>query len=461
MRDPRVRTVGAEAGSVLVRSAHQRVACALRVEISIVIVIEGDVAPGFERVRDVFGDNFESNGDVGAAVCVYRHGRKVVDLWGGLADAGTGLPWTRDTLQLVYSATKAATATCAHLLAQRGELDLDKPAAHYWPEFAAAGKADIPVRWLLSHRAGLPVIDNPMPLADLLAWDPMAAALSRPAAGLGARHRARVPRPDVRLAGGRGDQAGVRPQRGDVLRRGDRGAKPGSTSTSGCPRPNAGQVSRMIIDDPPGAEVAAIPIEQIPEQFRGLVAAFTDPESLMNRAFALQHAGHRLQLPRGAGRGDPSSNGICTADGLARLYAALIGEVDGVRILDAASLAWRDRRSRPPDLTGYCWYPPVSRRDTCSRRRRPRSAARPRSAIRAAAGRSVSATRRAASRSATWSATSGRTWPTTARAARPGRAGHCSGAGPGDPAAQTRETWSGGARRTPGRARIVLTGRQR
>jgi CubicO group peptidase (beta-lactamase class C family) len=133
-----------------------------RGEISIVIGIEGDAAPGFERVRDVFGDNFEGHGDVGAAVCVYRHGRTVVDLWGGLADAGTGRPWTRDTLQLVYSATKAATATCAHLLAQRGELDLDRPAAWYWPEFAAQGKADIPVRWLLSHRAGLPVIDNPM-----------------------------------------------------------------------------------------------------------------------------------------------------------------------------------------------------------------------------------------------------------------------------------------------------------
>ena len=161
-----------------------------RGEISIVIGIEGDVAPGFERVRDVFGGNFENNGDVGAAVCVYRHGRKVVDLWGGLADAGTARPWTRDTLQLVYSATKAATATCAHLLAQRGELDLDRPAAWYWPEFAAQGKADIPVRWLLSHRAGLPVIDNPMPLADLLAWDPMAAALAaqRPAWEPGTAH---------------------------------------------------------------------------------------------------------------------------------------------------------------------------------------------------------------------------------------------------------------------------------
>ena len=151
---------------------------------------DGDVAPGFEPVRDAFSGNFERNGDVGAAVCVYRHGRKVVDLWGGLADPATGRQWIPDTLQLVYSATKAATATCAHLLAQRGELDLDRPAAYYWPEFAAEGKADIPVRWLLSHRAGLPVIDNPIPLAALLAWEPMTSALpaQRPVWGPGTAH---------------------------------------------------------------------------------------------------------------------------------------------------------------------------------------------------------------------------------------------------------------------------------
>jgi CubicO group peptidase (beta-lactamase class C family) len=80
-----------------------------------------------------------------------------------VADTAAGRPWARDTLQLVYSATKAATATCAHLLAQRGELDLDQPVASYWPEFAAAGKAQIPVRWL--------------------AWDPMTAAGQRPERG--------------------------------------------------------------------------------------------------------------------------------------------------------------------------------------------------------------------------------------------------------------------------------------
>ena len=117
-------------------------------------MVGGAADEGYGPVADAFRANFAERGELGAACAVYRDGRKVVDLWGGLADAGTGRPWTRDTLQLVYSATKAATATCAHLLAQRGELDLDRPVAWYWPEFAAQGKADIPVRWLLSHRAG-------------------------------------------------------------------------------------------------------------------------------------------------------------------------------------------------------------------------------------------------------------------------------------------------------------------
>jgi CubicO group peptidase (beta-lactamase class C family) len=302
-----------------------------------VISVDGEVAPGFERVRDVFRGNFERNGDVGAAVCVYHRGRKVVDLHGGLADAGTGRPWTADTLQLVYSATKAATATCAHLLAQRGELDLDKPAAHYWPEFAAEGKADIPVRWLLSHRAGLPVIDTPIPLGDLLAWDPMAAALAaqRPVWEPGSAH------------GYHGRTFGWLV--GEVIRRvcgrsvgaffaEEIAAPAGLDFFIGLPMTERGRVSQMIIDDPPGAEVADIPIDQIPEQFRPLVAAFTDPASLMNRAFALCTPDIDFNDPAAQAAEIPSSNGICTADGLARLYAGLIGEVDGVRILDAGTI---------------------------------------------------------------------------------------------------------------------------
>lgn len=99
-------------------------------------------------------------------------------LWGGVADPETGRRWQEDTLQVVFSATKSVPGACAHLLVQRGQLDLATPVAEYWPEFAAAGKGDIPVHWLLSHRAGLPVLDQPVPLADALTWEPVVTALA-------------------------------------------------------------------------------------------------------------------------------------------------------------------------------------------------------------------------------------------------------------------------------------------
>src|SRR5687768_14910733 len=117
--------------------------------------VSGDTAPGFERVREAFAANLAGGQEIGAAVSAYLNGRKVVDLWGGIADPADGRAWERDTLQVVYSTTKAVTAACALLLAQRGELDLDAPVAEYWPEFAAHGKDRIPVRWLLTHQAGL------------------------------------------------------------------------------------------------------------------------------------------------------------------------------------------------------------------------------------------------------------------------------------------------------------------
>jgi CubicO group peptidase (beta-lactamase class C family) len=96
----------------------------------------------------------------------------------------------------------------------------------------------------------------------------------------------------------------------------------------------------MVIDDPPGPEtIASIPIEQVPEQFRPLLAAAADPGSLMNRAFGLSVPDIDFNSPAAQAAEIPSSNGICTADGLARLYAGLIGEVDGARILDAATTA--------------------------------------------------------------------------------------------------------------------------
>ncbi|MEU8681754.1 serine hydrolase domain-containing protein [Streptomyces sp. NPDC048611] len=140
--------------------------------------VNGHCAPGFTGVRDAFERNFSEHGDVGAAVAVTVDGETVVDLWGGHADAAGTRPWERDTLVNVYSTSKGMTALCAHLLVDRGELDLNAPVARYWPEFGQAGKEDIPVRWLLSHRAGLIAPREPLPAEHAYDWDRVCAVLA-------------------------------------------------------------------------------------------------------------------------------------------------------------------------------------------------------------------------------------------------------------------------------------------
>src|SRR3954447_642232 len=139
--------------------------------------VEGHVEPGFEGVKDAFAANFGQHGEVGAAFALHVGGKKVVDLWGGTADVASARPYTEDSLQLVFSTTKGATAMCANLLAERGELDIDAPVATYWPEFAQAGKENIPVRWLLSHKAGPPTVDAKLTADEVFAWDPIIHAL--------------------------------------------------------------------------------------------------------------------------------------------------------------------------------------------------------------------------------------------------------------------------------------------
>ncbi|PBC85720.1 MULTISPECIES: serine hydrolase domain-containing protein [unclassified Streptomyces] len=140
--------------------------------------VDGHCAPGFTGVREAFERNFRAHGDIGAAVTVTLEGEAVVDLWGGRADAAGTRAWEHDTLVNVYSTSKGMTALCAHLLVERGELDLDAPVVRYWPEFGQAGKQDIPVRWLLSHRAGLIAPRAPLPEGCAYDWDRVCAALA-------------------------------------------------------------------------------------------------------------------------------------------------------------------------------------------------------------------------------------------------------------------------------------------
>ncbi|MER7875411.1 serine hydrolase domain-containing protein [Streptomyces solisilvae] len=140
--------------------------------------IQGHCDSRFAGVRAAFEANFRDHDELGAAVAVRIGGETVVDLWGGWADAGRTRPWERDTLVNVWSTTKGPTALCAHVLADRGLLDLDAPVAAYWPEFAAAGKGSLPVRYLLSHRSGLAGLREPHSVAELYDWELTTARLA-------------------------------------------------------------------------------------------------------------------------------------------------------------------------------------------------------------------------------------------------------------------------------------------
>lgn len=141
--------------------------------------IDGFVAHGFEPVREAFLDNFKRRGELGAACCVYRHGEKVVDLWGGVRDRKSGDPWRADTMVVVHSATKGLAAMVLAVLHSRGMLDYDERVAAYWPEFAQAGKERITVRQLLAHQAGLYGFDEPVDAQVVADPDRLAAIMAR------------------------------------------------------------------------------------------------------------------------------------------------------------------------------------------------------------------------------------------------------------------------------------------
>jgi CubicO group peptidase (beta-lactamase class C family) len=141
--------------------------------------VQGHVSAGFEPVRDAFADNFTLRNELGGACCVYLHGEKVVDLWGGIRDKGTGAPWERDTMVVVHSASKGLSAMTLAMSHSRGWLDYEERVATYWPEFAQNGKEKTTVRQLLAHQAGLFAFDEPVDRNDVADPDRLAAVMAR------------------------------------------------------------------------------------------------------------------------------------------------------------------------------------------------------------------------------------------------------------------------------------------
>ncbi len=148
---------------------------------AISLPVDGLCDPTFAAVEAAFRANFHERDEIGAAVCVVQDGRIVVDLWGGHRDAERRTPWRRDTLVNAYSVGKGITAMLALSLVERGELDLDRPVAKDWPEFAAHDKGDTTLRMLLAHRGGLPGVRKPLAPEAIFDWSAMTSALAEQA----------------------------------------------------------------------------------------------------------------------------------------------------------------------------------------------------------------------------------------------------------------------------------------
>ncbi|RRQ79867.1 esterase [Streptomyces griseofuscus] len=309
------------------------------------VVVNGTVAEGFEPVREAFAANFALLGEHGAAVAVYRDGRRVVDLWAGTRDVDGTAPWESGTAQIVRSATKGVVAAGLLLLHQRGELDLDAPVGTYWPEYKAAGKERTLVRHLLAHRAGVPVLDRPLTPAEAADPDLGAAAVAAQAPvwepgtdhGYHAQTYSWLTGELVRRVTGR--------PVGEWLA--DEIAGPvGADLWLGLPEAEQGRVGRVgDIEAPQSAGGLKL------RPKRSVSAAYADPDSLTRRAFAAITPLPDENDPAYRAAALPASNGIATADGLARVYASLIGEVDGgVRLFtpETVELA-RAEQSAGPD----------------------------------------------------------------------------------------------------------------
>ena len=148
----------------------------MRQELSAVL---GYVKPDFEAVREAFAENFERRNELGAACCIYYHGEKVVDLWGGVRDKATRELWEEDTMALVASATKGLAGLTMALAHSRGLFDYDDRVAKYWPEFTQQGKDKITIRQLLAHQAGLFALDKRVDIKIEADLDRLAVLLAR------------------------------------------------------------------------------------------------------------------------------------------------------------------------------------------------------------------------------------------------------------------------------------------
>jgi len=295
---------------------------------TIPIEVHGFCDPRFAGVAQAFLVNFLEQGEVGASVAVTIDGRPVVDLWGGHADAARQIPWKRESIVTVYSATKGPAALCAHICADRGLIDFEAPVSRYWPEFGQNGKDNVLVRHVLTHTAGIPAIKEALPREALFDRPRMVAALERaplwfePGSAMGYHSVTYgfLVGELVRRVSGR--------TLGTFLR--DEVAVPLGVEFHIGFGPELDPLVAELIPAPPETDNLAQHAAN-PESLHGKTY-HNPPAHNSDRSIPNTRAWRAAEIP--------SVNGHGNARGLARMYAALAcgGTLDGVRILSPESV---------------------------------------------------------------------------------------------------------------------------
>jgi CubicO group peptidase (beta-lactamase class C family) len=298
---------------------------------TIAVETHGTCDEAFGRVREAFAANFRDFDEVGASLCVTIDGRTVVDLWGGYADAARTRPWERDTIVCVWSTTKGMTAACAHRLADQGRLDLDAPVARYWPEFAQAGKENIPVRYLLSHQAGLPAIKEMLPPGSLFEWETMVHALEKQAPwwepgkkhGYHAFTYGWLVGEVIRRVTGKSPGTYFRDEIAGPL---------GADFHIGLGAEHDARTAEGIPADPPAPDSSNFLVEMMRDPTSVSFMTLVNPPDLVQPGVANSLPWRRAEIP--------SANGHSNARGIARVYSALAcgGELDGVHIMSQEAI---------------------------------------------------------------------------------------------------------------------------
>jgi CubicO group peptidase (beta-lactamase class C family) len=295
------------------------------------IDVHGTCDPAFSAVKEAFAENFAKYGEVGASLALNVDGKLVFDLWGGYADYARTRPWQPDTIVNVYSTTKGITTICAHRLVDEGRLDVDAPVARYWPEFAQAGKENVTVRHLLSHRAGLPAFREFLPAGSAANWDFLAEKLAatEPWWEPGTQHGYHAVTFGYLV--------------GEVIRR-ITGMSIGTYWRKEFAEPLGLDFHIGLAEehDPRTAHMIPAPV-QMPDPSTPMGAAMLNPNSMQFRAFmmspeALQPGYVNTREWRAAEI--PAANGHGDARSLARMYGALAtdGILDGQRVLSKETI---------------------------------------------------------------------------------------------------------------------------